>query len=254
MVKLIAAQFNNEHVHAYSVPAYDEEGHNFNLGLNGMNDEQTMRNREALAKQLHIPLDHMILPHQEHTDHFVKVTLEDGGKGMYSLDTALPATDATYTRDKGLVLWSSHADCCPVLMYSPDQELIAAIHSGWKGTVHEIVGKVTKHLIENENVDPTQLLVYTGPAIEQRNFEAMDDIINLVKAMSFDTSSFYKVKDETHYLLNSKGLIKQQLLNLGVKEEHIEQSPICTYEDERFFSYRKTKTKDRNMSIIYMLE
>ena len=191
MVKLIAAQFNNEYVHAYSVPAYDEEGHNFNLGLNGMNDEQTMRNREALAKQLHIPLDHMILPHQEHTDHFVKVTLEDGGKGMYSLDTALPATDATYTRDKGLVLWSSHADCCPVLMYSPDQELIAAIHSGWKGTVHEIVGKVTKHLIENENVDPTQLLVYTGPAIEQRNFEAMDDIINLVKAMSFDTSSFY---------------------------------------------------------------
>ena len=109
-------------------------------------------------------------------------------------------------------------------------------------------------LIENENVDPTQLLVYTGPAIEQRNFEAMDDIINLVKAMSFDTSSFYKVKDETHYLLNSKGLIKQQLLNLGVKEEHIEQSPICTYEDERFFSYRKTKTKDRNMSIIYMLD
>lgn len=254
MVKLISAKFNNDHVHAYSVPAFDEEGHNFNLGLNGIDDIQTMKNREALASQLHIPLSHMILPHQEHTVNFAKVTLADGGKGMYSLDTALPATDATYTLDAGLVLWSSHADCCPVLMYSPDQHLIAAIHSGWKGTVHEIVGKVTKHLIENEHVNPTNLLVYTGPALEQRNFEAMDDIIDLVKAMSFDTSSFYRIKDETHYTLNTKGLIKQQLLNLGVKEEHIEQSPICTFEDERFFSYRKTKTKDRNMSIIYMLD
>jgi YfiH family protein len=254
MVKLISAKFNNNHVHAYSVPAFDEEGHNFNLGLNGIDDIQTMKNREALASQLHISLSHMILPHQEHTVNFAKVTLADGGKGMYSLDTALPATDATYTRDAGLVLWSSHADCCPVLMYSPDQHLIAAIHSGWKGTVHEIVGKVTKHLIDNEHVNPTNLLVYTGPALEQRNFEAMDDIIDLVKAMSFDTSSFYRIKDETHYTLNTKGLIKQQLLNLGVKEEHIEQSPICTFEDERFFSYRKTKTKDRNMSIIYMLD
>ena len=148
MIKLIGAKFNNEHVHAYSIPAYDVEGHNFNLGLNGNDDIQTMQNREALASQLNIPLDHMILPHQEHTVNFAKVTLADGGKGMYSLDTALPATDATYTRDAGLVLWSSHADCCPVLMYSPDQHLIAAIHSGWKGTVHEIVGKVNMSILQ----------------------------------------------------------------------------------------------------------
>ena len=58
-------------------------------------------------------------------------------------------------------------------------------------------------------------------------------------------------KDETHYLLNSKGLIKQQLLNCDVLEEHIEVSPYCTMEnDDLFFSYRKTHTKNRNISII----
>ena len=87
--------------------------------------------------------------------------------------------------------------------------------------------------------------------VEARNFEAMDDIIDCVKKMSFDTSSFYTKKDETHYLLNSKGLIKQQLLNCGVLDEHIEVSPYCTMEnDDLFFSYRKTHTKNRNISII----
>ena len=115
----------------------------------------------------------------------------------------------------------------------------------------EIVSKVTRHLIEDEGCDPSTIYAYVGPSIESRNFEAMDDIINRVKKMSFDTSSFYTKKDETHYLLNSKGLIKQQLLNCGVLEEHIEVSPYCTMEnDDLFFSYRKTHTKNRNISII----
>ena len=120
-----------------------------------------------------------------------------------------------------------------------------------KGTVTEIVGKVTRHLIEDEGCDPSTIYAYVGPSIEARNFEAMDDIIDCVKKMSFDTSSFYTKKDETHYLLNSKGLIKQQLLNCGVLDEHIEVSPYCTMEnDDLFFSYRKTHTKNRNISII----
>ena len=176
---------------------------------------------------------------------------KDGGKGIYSQKDAYLGFDALYTRDTDLTLFTFHADCCPVLLYCENQHLIAAIHSGWKGTVTEIVGKVTRHLIEDEGCDPSTIYAYVGPSIEARNFEAMDDIIDCVKKMSFDTSSFYTKKDETHYLLNSKGLIKQQLLNCGVLEEHIEVSPYCTMEnDDLFFSYRKTHTKNRNISII----
>ena len=176
---------------------------------------------------------------------------KDGGKGIYSQKDAYLGFDALYTRDTDLTLFTFHADCCPVLLYCENQHLIAAIHSGWKGTVTEIVGKVTRHLIEDEGCDPSTIYAYVGPSIEARNFEAMDDIIDCVKKMSFDTSSFYTKKDETHYLLNSKGLIKQQLLNCGVLDEHIEVSPYCTMEnDDLFFSYRKTHTKNRNISII----
>lgn len=69
--------------------------------------------------------------------------------------------------------------------------------------------------------------------------------------MSFDTSSFYIKKEDGAYLLNSKGLIKQQLLNLGVKEEHITVSPYCTIKDEDlFFSYRRDKSPHRNITLI----
>lgn len=249
-MKLIPWRFNNDKMEGYTVPAHEGD-RLFNMSYNGIDDTQVLENRKELASYLHTDLDHMVATHQQHTTRFLQVSLKDGGRGIYSKQDAFEAYDAMYTRDEDLVLFTFHADCCPVLLYSEDQHLVAAIHSGWKGTVHEIVGKVTKHLIEEEHCLPAGLYAYIGPSIEQRNFEAKDDIIDLVKRMSFDTSSFYKQKDDDHYLLNSKGLIKQQLLNLGILDEHIEVSPYCTMENEDlFFSYRKTKTKNRNISIV----
>lgn len=254
MFKLLPWSFNSDRVEGYTVPAY-EDGQLFNMSFHENDHEQVLANRKKLAAYLHTDLDHMIAPHQRHTTNMKKVTLADGGEGMYEISDKLDYVDATYTRDKGLTLLSFHADCCPVLLYNEKEELIAAIHSGWRGTVNEIAGKSAQFLIENENCDPQSFYAYIGPSLDYRNFEAMDDIIDLVKKMSFDTSAFYTKKDETHYLLDSKGLIRQQLLNLGVPESHIEVSPLCTTEhDDLFFSYRKTHTVNRNVSLIRMKE
>lgn len=238
-----------DEIEAYTTPKY-YNNRSFNMSFNE-NPEEVLKNRKILADYLGTDLNHMTATIQKHTTNFIEVSLKDGGKGMYSRDDAFDNYDAMYTKDANLYLLSFHADCTPVLLYCRDTKIVAAIHSGWKGTVMEIVGKVTKHLIENENCDPQQIYAYIGPSIEERNFEARDDIIDLVKQMSFDTSSFYTKKDETSYLLNSKGLIKQQLLNLHVKEDHITVSPYCTIENnDLFFSYRKEKTQCRNITII----
>ena len=82
-------------------------------------------------------------------------------------------------------------------------------------------------------------------------YAVKDDIIDLVKKMSFNTSSFYTKKDDGAYLLDSQGLIQQQLLNLGIKQEHITVSPYCTYENEDlFFSYRRNKSPHRHITCI----
>ncbi len=237
-------------IEAYTTPKYFNN-QLFNMSFNEEDSEEVLKNRKLLADYLHSDLDHMIACRQRHTTNFIEVSSKDGGKGIYSHDDAFDNYDAMYTRDANVFLLSFHADCCPVLLYCRDQKIVAEIHSGWRGTVNEIAGKVTKHLIDNEDCHPQHIYAYIGPSIEQRNFEAKDDIIDLVKKMSFDTSSFYIKKDDGAYLLNSKGLIKQQLLNLGVKEENITVSPYCTIENnDMFFSYRKEKTIYRNVTMI----
>ncbi len=240
-----------DEIEAYTTTAYDNDkildmSYNDSLPY-----ETVLKNRQNLAAQLNTDFDHMVATFQQHTTNFKEVSLKDGGKGMYSRDDAFIGYDAMYTKDKKLWLWTFHADCCPVLLYCRDQKIVAAIHSGWKGTVNEIVGKVTKHLIDFENCQPDEIYAYIGPSINQENFEAKDDIIDLVKKMSFDTSSFYQQKEDKAYLLDSKGLIQQQLLNLHVPQSHITISPYCTIKDEDlFFSYRRNKSPHRNITLI----
>ncbi len=242
-----------DEIEAYTTCAYDENNQLIDMSYNSGHYDQILNNRLTLAKQLQTDLDHMVALKQQHTTHFLEVSLKDGGKGIYTANDAFIGYDAMYTRDSHLWLWSFHADCCPVLLYCRDQKIVAAIHSGWKGTVHEIVGKVTKHLIHKEHCQPQHIYAYIGPSLSQKNFEAKDDIISLVKQMSFDTSSFYIQKKDGAYLLDSKGLIQQQLLCLGVLQEHITISPYCTFENENlFFSYRRNKTPHRNITLIQL--
>ncbi len=251
-MKLIEWKLNDE-IEAYTTCRGDDNIV-FDMSYNGsLDDKVILENRKKLANHLNTSLDCMVATYQQHTTNFLKVSSSDGGKGMYSRDDAFFAYDAMYTRDKDLWLWSFHADCTPILLYCEKQEIVAAIHSGWVGTINEITGKFVSHLIQNENVDPREIYAYIGPSINHENFEAKDDIIDLVKQMSFDTTPFYTYKDDGSYLLNSKGLSKQQLLNLGVLDEHITVSPLCTIENnDLFFSYRKEKTPDRNITFIKM--
>lgn len=111
--------------------------------------------------------------------------------------------------------------------------------------------KVTKHLIENEHCDPKEMLAYIGPCICQDCLEVMDNVIDLVKQMDFDTTPYYKQTDTTHYLLDNKGLNRQMLLNLGLLKKNITVSPYCTVENDKlFYSYRKYKDSGRNITII----
>lgn len=249
-MKLIPWNCFNE-IEAYTTTAYENE-RILDMSYNeSLPYEDVLKNREDLATQIHTDLQHMVATFQQHTTHFIEVSKKDGGKGMLSRDDAFIGYDAMYTRDSDLWLWTFHADCCPVLLYCKDQKIVAAIHSGWKGTVGEIVGKVAKHLIENEDCSSEHMYAYIGPSLSQENFEAKDDIIDLVKQMSFDTSSFYIKKEDGAYLLNSKGLIQQQLLLLNVPKNHITVSPYCTYKDEDlFFSYRRNKSPHRNITCI----
>ena len=102
------------------------------------------------------------------------------------------------------------------MLYDPIQNIIAAIHSGWQGTVKEITRKTMEHLITQEHVDPSHVIAYIGPAIAYRSFEVGRDVIDQILSMSFDTSGYITYLSDEKALVNNRGLNKQMLLDAGV--------------------------------------
>lgn len=233
------------------VKAYTTTKYLGDISLNNPDKLYVLNNRQKLASLLHSDLEHMIAPRQTHSTNLKQVTLKDGGTNMLKQTDKLYEVDATYTRDTDLYLLSFHADCTPILIYCQDQHLICAIHSGWLGTVKQIVDKSVRYLIEHENCQPEHMYCLIGPCISQKYLEVQDDVINQVKTMNFDTTPFYKQIDDQHYLLDNKGLNKQQLLNLGVLEKNIQVSSYCTVENnDLFYSHRKNRDGQRNVTLI----
>ncbi len=223
-----------------------------NLSFNvNDNNENVLNNRKKLAKYLNTDLSNMVASRQRHTTNFIEVTSNDAGKGMYTGDDALDNYDAMYTRVKGLFLLSFHADCTPVLLFCKDQNIVAEIHSGWKGNVNEITNKLVKHLIQKEKCQPQYIYAYIGPSIEQRNFEVGQDVIDKVNKMSFNAKDCYQYHQNDKYLLDAKKLIVKQLIINQVPLENITISPYCTIENnDLFFSYRKESQCGRNVTMI----
>src|ERR1051326_3009562 len=57
-----------------------------------------------------------------------------------------PRADALATRLDGLALAVQVADCFPILIADPKTDVVAAVHSGWRGTLARILSKTVSSL------------------------------------------------------------------------------------------------------------
>ena len=227
----------------------------FNMALHVNDDNQkVIHNREQLAKDFDFDLHKAVFAKQTHSDHIHKVSKADIGKGAYEYASAIEDCDCLYTKEKDICLGVFHADCVPVLIYDPIQEIICAIHAGWQGTVKEITRKALEVLINQEGCNPKNILVYIGPAISQANFEVDDDVVEKVKAMSFDTKDYiYTNQSNKKSYVDNQQLNAQQCKLMGVDASNIYIDKNCTYSNqEKFFSYRRAKECGRHMSFIML--
>lgn len=226
----------------------------FSFGYcDSIDDKEINRNKERLCKELNFSINRMVFLKQTHSDHIKEITKEDIGKGSTSHLNLIYDYDASYTREKNVMLTVMHADCVPILIYCKDQEIVCGIHSGWAGTVKEITRKCVEHLITQENCMPENMFVYVGPCIQKESFEVGNDVIEKIQNMSFDTSSFIQRDNSEKAHADNQGLNVKQLLNCGIPLSNIQVSPIDTFHDKKCFSYRKDKTVHRHMSFIYRI-
>lgn len=226
------------------------ESHNIALH-SCVSPDAVLENRHQLAAELGVPLSQFVLANQTHSANFYEVTKDDWGRGATSLETAIPNTDALFSYEPNTVLGVFTADCVPLLLWSEQSGLIAAVHSGWQGTVKEIVPKLLTHLIEKKGEDPNHLHAYIGHCLSQDLFEVDADVAQKYQELGY-TDDWIKYREETgKYHIDNGATVKEQCLRAGVLEAHIEQTAICTFTSERGFSYRQDKQAGRHLGFIF---
>lgn len=131
------------------------------------------------------PLRDAVLPmkvvqaHQVHGDRVAAVTSADTTR------EELEGYDAIVTDVPGVAIGARTADCIPVLMYDTVHRAVAAVHSGWKGTVLKIAAKALSVMASKYGTRAADILAVIGPGIGPDSFQVGSEVAEAFLAAGF---------------------------------------------------------------------
>jgi len=193
----------------------------------GDNRETVARNRELLAK-ITGPVQFM---NQVHGDEVVEVkTLIDD-----------PTADALITTEPGIALAVMVADCIPLLLSSTT--VVSAVHVGRRGLMNSVAMRAVEAM---RALGAGQIHAQLGASICGRCYEVPQELADEVIAKHPAASSL--TNNLTPALDLPRALIAD-LVTIGVTYE---ASPICTLENDEYFSYRRHNITGRNAGVVWL--
>ncbi len=212
----------------------------FNLSLSVDDDKnRVINNRKSFFSSMGLSAGNAAFQKQVHGDK-ITVVSKAGNIGE---------SDAMITDKHEVALCISTADCTAVFIYDIKRKIIAAIHSGWRGTQKRITEKTMYKLKTDFGCSPENLFVYLAPSISWINYEVGKEVAGL-----FDPK--YLVKKGDKFLLDVSSANHDMLINEGIPPHQIQISGLCSFEyTELFHSYRRDgKQSGRALGIIAMKE
>lgn len=125
------------------------------------------------------------------------------------------------------------ADCVPILVCDRSGSLVAATHSGWRGTVANIAARTVEALC-GAGAKPKELLAAIGPCIEVEAFEVGEEVAEQFEPRFVNR----ELGPKPH--VDLVGCVRAQLLDAGLSPDSIERVGSCTHRDpDTYFSYRR---------------
>lgn len=202
-----------------------------------LTEEEVELNRKILSEDLGFNRDNMVFQKQVHGD---KVNIVKSLTPIYE-------SDGLITNEKGTVLVLSLADCCGILLYDSEKDVIGAIHAGWKGAKNKIVQKGISKMVEDFDSNPRNIKCWITPCAGAQDYE-----------VGYDVAQFFPdnitIKSENKFLLDLKGAIVQQIIDLGILRDNIEVAAESTISDRRFHSFRRDKQNSGRMAAFIVIK
>ena len=218
--------------------------------------EAVLENYRRIAGIFDVDLSDIVVSHQTHTTNVLRVTKEDGGKGVI-YDRDYENVDGLITNEKNLILCTMYADCVPLYFVDVKNQAIGLSHSGWKGTAGQMGMMTLKRMKEEFGTCPEDVYVAIGPSICMDCYEVSADVIEAF-SLIFTEREMEQVcylKENGKYQLDLWKANEIILLNAGVHPEHIEVTRLCTHcNSDRMFSHRKTGDKRGNLGAFLCLK
>ena len=203
---------------------------------------------EKIAKDIGIGKDAFVISDQHHSTNILCV-------GKDELRIGEPV-DGLVTDIPGTALCTTEADCVPVYLLDVKRKVVGMVHSGWRGTAAGIAPKAVALMKERYSSDPNDIIVYYGPCICRECYEVGEELISEFKPFygASRAEKYFCPKERGKYLLDMKAAITDSLTATGVPGENITDPGYCTFEDKRFYSYRRDGSKIDRMATVIMLK
>lgn len=166
----------------------------------------------------------------------------------------LPECDALVTHLTDVVIGVRTADCLPILVYDEKQNVIAAIHAGYKGLAHGIIENTLQTMTRAYQSNPADLWVSLGPCISMAHYEVGEEVIDLFAQNLPKQFVFLKNQHNDKYQLGLQETAVKVLQHQGVTPSRIETTMLCTFKDDHLFeSYRRNRSSGRQFNFIGMM-
>ena len=136
--------------------------------------------------------------------------------------------DGLVTTQSGLGLLALSADCLTAALVDSDSGVIAVMHAGWKG-VHDNVARATAETMVKHGAQLANIKAVVGPSICPKCYQ-----VPIERVEMFIETCPEAIYDERR--LDLQAGVWAQFDELGISAEVIDS---CTFEDDRFFSYRR---------------
>ena len=160
--------------------------------------------------------------------------------------------DGMVTHEKNIFLGVLTADCVPMLFLAREQNIVAVVHAGWRGTLEGIAGQTVKYFLENYGVLPSELEVALGPSIDACCYQIGRDVAQPLIEQWAELASFSLQTRDNKTYLHLRNLNQAILHRAGIPQSQIFRVGPCTScAVDEFFSYRREKKETgRQISFI----
>ena len=204
----------------------------------GDTPEAIAKNRSLLCQSLGISDERLLMPHQVHGTGITQI-----GRTFFMLSAdaqraALEGIDALMTNQRGVCIGVSTADCIPIIIYDPEHQAASVVHSGWRGTVANIIEAAVAAMQRAYHSRPEAMRAVIGPGISLQNFEVGDEVYDAFASAGYPMELIARREQKWH--IDLWRCCQLQLESTGIPARQIQTAGICTYDRcDDFFSARR---------------